>query len=130
MSATPGPDDAVLIGRIREAWGHFDGTGDARVIEDYLADDIVLMPPGAPAMTGKPEILQGGAAAAAYDIDRTSEGLFVSGDLAVDRIRVTGTRNPDSRGVSDEVSLKGLDIYRRDRSGGWECIIAIWNNRG
>lgn len=130
MARNSGGNDCEQIARIPAAWETYDTTGDGTAIAAYLAEDIVPMPPGAPAMTGKTAVLKSGADAGDYDIDRTSEALIVSDDLAVDRITVTGTPQGESRGVADEVSLKGVDIYRRDGTGAWECILAIWNNQG
>lgn len=129
MSPNPTADDRVQIARIRAAWEAYDNTGDLTAITDHLADDIVLMPPGTPPITGKEAVVDGLTGESDADIDQTSEGLFVSGNLAVDRITITGTRDPTAGNDAVDVSLKGVDVYRREADGAWRCIISIWNNQ-
>lgn len=121
--------DREQIARIRAAWEAYDNTGDITAIAEYLAEDVVLMPPGAPPIVGKEAVVEGLADERDYDIDQASEEVFVSGNLAVDRITITGSRDPTAGDDADGVSLKGVDVYRRDADGTWKCLIAIWNTR-
>lgn len=129
MPTNDGADDRDRIKRIREAWERFDNTGDVTAIADHLAEDVVLMPPGAPPITGKAAVIEGANGGSDFDINQTSENLLISGDLAVDRITVTGTRDSVAGDDSDHWTLKGVDIYQREAIGAWKCIIAIWNNQ-
>lgn len=122
-------DDRKQIARIRAAWEAYDNTGDITAIADHLAEDIVLMPPGTPPIAGKEAVAEGLTGASDADIDQKCEGLFVSGNLAVDRITITGSRDPSACDDVVDVSLKGVDVYRREADGAWKCIIAIWNNQ-
>lgn len=129
MPSNDDADDRAQIDRIRAAWEAYDDTGDVTEIADYLAEDIVLMPPGAPPIAGKAAVVAGLAGERNYDIDQTSVDLVVSGELAVDRLTVTGTRNPSAGHDSVDVSFKAVDVYRRDADGTWKCIISIWNDQ-
>lgn len=61
------------------------------------------------------------------DIDQWPEDIIVGEDLAVVHGAVEGTKPPEKGEEPDEVSHKGLDVYRRDGGGGWEQLISIWN---
>lgn len=131
MDISPSDADSSRIDAIRERWKQFDNTGDESLILDVLADDVIFLPPG-----GEP--IQGKAAAEetlqafppdAYDVDHTSERLLVSGDLAVDYVSVEGTKFDEERNVTDDVSLKGIDVYRRESNEGWKIAFTIWNDQ-
>lgn len=129
MPGTPRGDDERHIARIREAWERFDNTGEATEIADHLADDVVLLPPGAPPITGKAAVMEGVTGSGDNDIEQSSENLVVSGDLAVDWIGVRTARDSPASDVSDDTKLQEVDVYRRDENGTWKLIIAIWNNQ-
>lgn len=129
MPSNASADDREQIARIRAAWEVYDNTGDVTGIADHLADDIVLMPPGAPPIVGKKAVVEGLTGERDYDVVQKSEGLFISGNLAVDRITVTGSRDPTAGDDSMDVDFKGIDVYRRDVDGTWKCVIAIWNTQ-
>lgn len=129
MAPNEGGDDRAQIARIRAAWAAYDSTGDVDAIADYLAEDVVLMPPGTPPIVGKAAVVEGLTDDRHYDIDQRSEDLFVSGALAVDRVTITGTRAPTGDDSVSEVSAKAVDVYRRDDDGDWKCVISIWNDQ-
>lgn len=117
--------------QITAAWEEYDRTFDASVIADFLAEDIKFLPPG-----GSP--IEGKEAAIDYldrpdregvDIDQWPEDIIVGDDLAVVHVSVEGTSPSEEGDEPEEVSHKGLDVYRRDGTGNWEQVISIWNDQ-
>lgn len=124
--------DRERIDRIRRAWEAYDNTGEVAVIADHLSDDIRLFPPGRSAVVGKESAVEfltpsdGGDHET--DTDQVSRGLFVSGDLAVDQVAITGTRVPNAGDDPVDVSERAVDVYRRAADGSWKCVVSIWND--
>lgn len=131
MNHPPNDADVSRIEEIGEHWQKFDNTGDETVIISDLAEDIVVLPPGSEPIRGKTAIEEKLQAFPPnpYDVEHTSERRMISGDLAFDYISVEGSKLDEDGVVTGDVSLKGVDIYRRDEDGGWKCIIAIWNDQ-
>lgn len=129
MPTDAGADGGDRVMRIRDRRERFDNTGDVTAIANHLAEDVVLMPPEAPSITGKAAGLEGVIGGRSYEIGQTNENLVTRGDLAVDRFAMTGPRDSTAYDDSDDRSVKGVDIDRRDASGTEKCTIAIWNNQ-
>lgn len=132
MATNFGGDDRERIDRIRAAWEAYDNTGEVAAVTDYLADDVVLVPPGRSSIAGRDHVVEFLASRTVNgetDVDRSSERLFVSGDLAVDRMTVARTRTPTASTDSISVRTTFVHVYRRAPEGSWKCIISIWNDR-
>lgn len=129
--ANDNADDRERIQQLTEAWDEYDNTGDVTVVEDILAEDVVFMPPGESPIVGKENAIEWMAPHTEdrdWDIDQRPEDIFVSGDLAVVRIAITGTRVPEESDEPVDVSTKVVDVYRKDAEEGWKHIISIWND--
>lgn len=129
MPANDGDTDREQLEQITAAWEEYDRTFDVSAIADYLAEDIKFLPPGESPIEGK-------EAALGYldrpdregvDIDQWPEDIIVGEDLAVVHGAVEGTKPSEEGEEPEDVSHKGLDVYRRDGHGGWEQLISIWN---
>lgn len=120
--------DILRIDEIRERWERFDNTGDESEITDLLAENVTFLPPGSEPIIGKAAVTDTLASfpTDAYDVEHTGEDLLVSGDLAVDYVSVEGTKLNDD---DSEVSLKGLDVYRREERNSWKLVFSIWNDQ-
>jgi len=130
------PDTAAIESMIRThttGWVEAYNAGDADKVSASYADDAVLMPPDAPAATGKEAIKQwlttdmaaSKAAGASFALDQDSVG--VSGDLA------WHSGNFHVNGPAGAVLGMGkyLEVWqqRKDAQGksDWQIIRDMWN---
>lgn len=130
MVVSPDADEREQLERLTTAWEEFDRTYDLSTVADFLAEDMLILPPGESPIEGKAaalEYLDRPEAEASPDIDQWPEHIFVSGDLAVVQVGVAAV--PDEADAPLEDGLKGLDVYRREEDGDWEQIITIWNDQ-
>ncbi len=96
----------------------------------YVSDDVVMMPPGGPAVVGKAatqawvgEFMRMFAA----DVNYTSSNVMVAGDLAVEHYTGTLTMTPVGGGPSMSETVKGIHVYRRQADGSWKMTHDVWN---
>lgn len=102
---------------------------DLERVLPFWADDATILPPGAPAITGKDAIRQyvsGAFAAPGFSITWKTEKVEVSqsGDMAyssgIDRISVT---TPDGKTVTEE--NRGVAIWRKQPDRSWKCVLDV-----
>jgi ketosteroid isomerase-like protein len=103
--------------------------GDATLA--YMADDVVLLPPNAPAITGL-------AAARAWFGEATRQFRFslaytncsveFAGHLAIERCTGTLALTPVAGGPAVSDVWKGIHLYRRSATGEWKLVLDIWNS--
>lgn len=132
MTTEASADDREQIEEITAAWEEYDRTRDVSAIADYLAEDVVIMPPGDSPVAGKvavKEWLDQPEEEGDGDLPQWIEEIHVSGNLAVVYAAKEGTRVPDDGDKPVEVSYKGLDVYRSSEKGEWKQIISIWNDQ-
>lgn len=120
--------DTMAVNDLRQQEVTAVGTGDTTLA--YMADDILLMPPNEPAVTGV-------AAARAWfrsflgqfraSVSYSSNKVVFAGDLAVEQYAGTLTLTPLAGGQPTTEVLKGLHVYRRDAGGVWKMVQDIWN---
>lgn len=120
--------DTAAVNDLRQQEVTAVSTGDTTLA--YMADDILIMPPNEPAVTGIPAarawfagLLQQYQASVAY----TSSHLTFAGDLAVEDYTATLTLTPVAGGEPITETLKGLHVYRRDAAGVWKMTQDVWN---
>lgn len=124
--------DLDNIHEIMAAFEEFDNTGDADALATHLAEDVVFMPPGDSPVQGKDEIVERYLEPfpeGAYDIEQHSEDLLVGDKVAVNRASVVGQRVSTDGEEDEEVSHKGVDVFRKDGDGSWKVVISIWNDQ-
>ncbi|WEK50877.1 MAG: nuclear transport factor 2 family protein [Candidatus Kaistia colombiensis] len=121
--ADEAPDEAAIRARL-QAWAAAFNARDAEVACELFAADVISTVRGAPD-AGKAAICQRLKRALAQT-DRTLtytpdiEEVFVSGEQAVVRLIWTlKTTRDGTVAVSHE---KGMDLFRRDRSGTWRIL--------
>jgi uncharacterized protein (TIGR02246 family) len=102
---------------------------DLERVLPFWADDATILPPGAPAITGKAAIRQyvsGAFATPGFSITWKTEKveLSKSGDMAyssgIDRISVT---TPDGKSVTEE--NRGVAIWKKQPDGSWKCVLDV-----
>jgi ketosteroid isomerase-like protein len=122
-------EDVAAVLAVRAAEVASITTGDTVIA--HVANDIVLMPPNAPAVSGK-------AAARAWSqelsqqmtiqaIDYTSADVVIAGDWAIERYAGSLTMTPLGGETMSE-TLKGIHIYRRQADGSWKLAQDVWNS--
>jgi ketosteroid isomerase-like protein len=123
-------DDRDALERLREETTAAENSGDASFFERVAANDLVVMPPNAPAVLGR-------SAAVAFmqqflgqfdlRIQYVSEEIQIHGDVAFDRGTYSQTLTPKSGGGSIPESGKYLWLYSRRSGSTWEFSRVIWN---
>ena len=104
--------------------------GDINAIENLFTDDIKIMPPNKPAVTGKAALRTW--AENLYSMfniqgEYTSSDLTLAGDWAFERLTFNMTRTPVSGGESIQETGKCIHIYKRQADGSWRIAQDIWN---
>src|SRR3954470_9047344 len=126
------PDTAAVATMLRAhttAWVDAYNSGDADKIVAAYTEDAVLMPPDAPAVTGKEAMKQylapdmAGAKAAGNTLALDSDTSGVSGDLAWH----SGAFHVNGSGGSSVGTGKYLEVWQQDKKGNWLMIRDIWN---
>ncbi len=126
-AAAPGADEAAIRAQTT-SWVKAYNAGDATAVTAQYADDAVLLPPGAPAMKGKPAILAfiakdiaaSKAADVVFNIDPKTD-VGVSGNMGWE----SGTYAATIKGKVVE-SGKFLSVSRK-KDGKWHYIRDTWN---
>lgn len=97
----------------------------------YMADDVVLMPPNAPAVSGLPAARAWFGAATRqfrFSVAYTSCSVEFAGDLAIERCAGTLALTPVAGGPTVSDVWKGIHLYRRSATGKWKVALDIWNS--
>jgi ketosteroid isomerase-like protein len=122
--------DITALNEIRERVATAENSGRFELMKPDLAEDVIVMAPGMPAITGR-------AAATAFmeamlkdftvEVKYTSEEIVVSGDLAFDRGTVWQRITPKAGGPSVEEPAKYLWVYQRV-NGAWKHSRVTWSS--
>lgn len=125
-----GESDVRALNELRERTMEAENAGDASFFEGVLTEDVVIMPPGMPAVSGR-------AATVAFmsaflgqfdlQIQYVSEEIRIHGDLGFDRGTYSQTLTPKGVSQGNRESGKYLWIYSRRSDGAWEFSRVIWN---
>ena len=131
-SAAEASKDEAAIRAISPVWAKAYNAGDAKAISALYAEQAVLLPPGAPAATGKAAIqayftkdtAESAKAGVTFSLDPKSKSdVGVSGDLGWE----SGTYAVNAKsGASVEVG-KYLTVYKKS-GGTWLIIRDTWNS--
>jgi uncharacterized protein (TIGR02246 family) len=97
----------------------------------YLADDAMMLPPGAPPVVGKAAIrdyMTSAFATPGFSVTWEAAEAIVadSGDLAYTHGRSVYTA-PGPDGAIQTTHGKGVSVWRKDAEGNWRCVVDIWN---
>ena len=123
-------DDRAAIDQIRKRITDAENSGDASVFEQVAVEDVVVMPPNTPHITGRAV-----AVAAMRDffqrfemrIEYVSREIRVHGDVAFDRGTYSQTITPKGGGDALKETGNYLWLYQRGSGGDWAQSHAIWN---
>ncbi len=125
-----GESDVRALNQLRERTMQAENAGDATFFEGVSAEDVIVMPPGMPAVSGRTATVAFMSAfLGQFDlrIEYVSEEIRVHGDLGLDRGTYSQTLTPKGGGEANRESGKYLWIYSRRSDGGWEFSRVIWN---
>lgn len=131
-SASP-PDPAADRQAIAAATAQFQAAENAGRVDQFrsfFADDLVMMGPNEPPVTGGDSVaalMRGFHAAFAVQVEYTSQEIVVFGDWAFDRGTERYTLTPKAGGDPIRKSGNYLYLYQRQEDGSWKQSRVIWN---
>ena len=105
--------------------------GELAGLDDYIADDILVMAPDRPMVRGKEAwraFMQEGFAAAKTRVSVRDVELEIAGDIAVDQFRWRMEIAPRDGSAAVHDEGKNIWIWRRGKGGAWRHWRAIWNS--
>ena len=112
-------------------WARAAAGGDLEEALSFWSDDAIVMPPGQPAIVGKPairEFVRQTSAIPGFSITWEPEQASVANDadvgFLVERNRITVA---DASGVFRQQFGKAVTIWRKDSMGEWKCVVDTWN---
>ena len=106
-----GESDVRTLNQLRERTMQAENAGDATFFEDVSAEDVIVMPPGMPAVLGRTATVAFMSAfLGQFDlrIQYVSEEVQVHGDLGLDRGTYSQTLTPKGGGEGNRESGKDL----------------------
>jgi uncharacterized protein (TIGR02246 family) len=121
----------AAIGKVREAYVAAENAGDAAALTALFTSDAVLMPPNAPAASGKEAIqsfLQSQNDAFSFELAVTQAEVVASGDWAYTHGTYTLEATPKPKGKAVEDSGKYLNVLAHQPDGSWKIARQIWNS--
>ncbi|MEE9443915.1 MAG: SgcJ/EcaC family oxidoreductase [candidate division Zixibacteria bacterium] len=126
-------DDVAAIRALVEAWGAAAEAGDvARILACYN-DDIVQMPPDAPANRGKQAIeeyyrgsLELFSVGVTWPVEGTEE-IIVADGWAFHASEYISKFTPKAGGETIEAHGKIIEILKQQPDGSWKIAREIWN---
>jgi ketosteroid isomerase-like protein len=128
--ATMSAADATELNAIRERVSAAENSGRFDLMKPDLAEDVIVMAPGLPAVVGidaATAFMEGFFAQFTLAVEYHSEEIVVMGDWAFDRGTAWQRMTPKAGGLSIEEPGKYLWLYRRDRNGAWKHARVTWN---
>jgi uncharacterized protein (TIGR02246 family) len=125
-------DEVAALNRLQHQVDSAIIAGDTERYLTLITDDVVLMPPNGPAVSGKEAVgvwnraMSGQVRITEY-VSRDDE-VVVAGDWAFRRATVDWTITPSAGGSSIRDTGKYIIIYRRQRDGSWKVARDIWSS--
>ena len=95
-----------------------------------ITEDMVIMPPDEPPVTGHDTIrawLEGFFAAYKTDLEYTGSDVSVAGDVAFEAYAFRWTLTPVDGTEPIKQTGKGVYVFRRQADGSWRVARDIWN---
>ena len=131
--------DKMKINNLYDDWYIAVETSDIQGYVDSLDENIVLIPPGGPVITGKENyrtFLGPVFDVASYEIDqKTTRNIKFYGDIATVEYNyvVYITFIGDAKSVPSEGALQDtvsdsiyFDVLKRQEDGSWKCLVHTW----
>lgn len=129
MPESGSPSDLSALARLRDLMMDADNRADAAAFAPALAEDVVIMAPGIPALIGRETCLTFVSEVfTAYPqrrIEETVHEIEVSGDLAFERASFVQVVDDPELGRPVRECGMSLRIYRRTADG-WKAARIIW----
>ena len=107
-----------------------ENAGSVDQFRSYFADDLVMMGPNEPPVTGADGVaalMRGFHHTYAVQVEYNSQEIVVFGDWAFDRGTERYTLTPKAGGAPIRKSGNYLYLYRRQKDGYWKQSRVIWN---
>ena len=134
---TADPTDIRALGHLRERLQRAEETGDASLLAESFADDVIIMPPWNPTIEGRGPCLDFASRLLAElmnEFERRVEiacsELIVLGDTAVERGTFAQTLVPRSGDPPIDERGRYVWIHGRSSDGQWRVRRIIWNIEG
>lgn len=121
--------DTAAIEAVRQLEVSGLASGDSSMA--YVSDDVLMMPPNEPAISGIAAARAWGAAFMRQfkaTVAYSNTNLEISGDMAVETYSGTLTLTPVAGGAAMTEVLKGIHVYHRNAAGAWKMTMDIWNS--
>ena len=119
--------DLAAIRAAKEAFVEAGANNDWAAVAALYTEDAVLMPPNAPAVTGRAAIQEVfGQFPTLTSFELTIDGIEGSGDIAA--VRGSYSLSMDIGGQTVDDSGKYVEVRRRQADGSWPIIIDTWNS--
>ena len=126
-------EDIEYINRMRAEIAEAENTpNDIEPLRRHSAPDMVLMPEGMTPIEGRENalaLMQQMWSVFDVQIDYHSDGVEITGDVAVDRGWSKETLKNKLTGESVDNVFNYLWVNRRDENGVWKQTHVIWNKR-
>ena len=122
--------DHEAIERNQDEFVERGNAGDVEGVMACCTDDIVLMPPNAPAVVGADAVRPWLAEVFEQfttELSTTTDDIVVSGDLAYARRSFEWTLEPRAGGERFTETGKVILIYKRGPDGTWKAAVDMWN---
>lgn len=131
--ATNVPDPAADRQAVAAETARFEAAENAGSVDQFrsfFSDDLVMMGPGEPPVTGGDKIaslMREFHNAYSVQVEYTSQEIVVSGDWAFDRGTEQYTLTPKAGGTPIQKAGNYLYVYQRQADGSWKQSRVIWN---
>jgi ketosteroid isomerase-like protein len=107
--------------------------GNIEAVSEFLAEEIVQMPPGQPAFIGKKALVADWKKYMeeyTYSWEPSISGIAVSGNLAFIRGSFVEKRTPKAGGAPQQQKGDGVWVLRRNEKGEWKLVLELWFGKG
>ncbi|MGN7726053.1 YybH family protein [Luteimonas sp. 22616] len=133
VAAGQGKDDRQLLMETDQAWSQAAAEGkDVEKVVAYWTDDAVIVPSGAPIISGKAAIrdyVKQSFETPGFKISWKTLDASVSSDGSMGYTTAESSftfQGPD--GKLQTQTGRGVAIWRRNSDGQWKCVYDTWNH--
>ena len=123
--------DVAAIKKMQERELAAVGTGSADTALAVYTSDVIMMPPGEPAIVGSAALrtwFENATKDNNFSGNYTTNDVDVSGDLGVVHYVGQLTVTPKKGGPAMTEVIKGVHVYKRQADGSWKIAQDVWNS--
>ena len=123
--------DRAVVARVSAGLLDAVNRSHADGIAAVWAEDGVMMPPGKPAVRGRPAIeayFRALFSTARFHFRFTASDIQVVGDLASERLTYTADAWLDGASKPAQTRGKGIHLFRRLPDGDWALAMDMWDS--